>query len=129
MTGLDTGFFVRLLQQREEAWQVWDGIARGEADGAISCITLYELEKQGLKGAVSRRAAETLAAELPWVCTVVWVDGPELLRDAARVAHGNGLSMADALILASLIEVGVDRVYTTDEDLTRYRAGPDIVLI
>jgi predicted nucleic acid-binding protein len=45
------------------------------------------------------------------------------------MAHGNGLSMADAIILTSLIHAGAEVVYTTDRDLARYGAGPEIVLL
>ncbi len=41
----------------------------------------------------------------------------------------NALAMADALILTSLMQVGVEEVYTTDPDLSAYTAGPRIVLL
>lgn len=127
--GLDTGFFVRLLQADPTAREIWSRITRGEITAAISCISLYELDKHGLKGVVEKTAAETLVEELPHLCRVVWLDGPALLRRAARIAHGNGLAMADAIILASLIEAEAEEVYTTDSDLSTYPAGPKIVML
>lgn len=64
--------------------------------------------------------------ELPVLCRVVWLSDSALLRRAAQVAHGNGLAMADAVILVSLMNAGVDTIYTTDSDLEQYRAGPSI---
>lgn len=128
-TGLDTGFFVRLLQEDSTAEHVWARITSGRAAGVLSCLSLYELEKQGLNGLVQREATETLVRELPHVCMVVWLDNPDLLRRAARIAHGNALAMADALILTSLIEAGAEEVYTTDRDLEAYAAGPRVVLL
>lgn len=127
--GLDTGFLVRLLQADSTAGHVWARITSGQVSGALSCLSLYELEKQGLKGVVQREATAALATELPHVCTVVWLDNPDLLRRAARIAHGNALAMADALILTSLIEAGAEEVCTTDRDLEAYAAGPRIVLL
>lgn len=127
IVGLDTGFFVRLLQGREEAWRTWRRIVDGEDAGAVSCLSLYELAKLGLRGALSREAVETLVSELPHVCRVVWIEGPDLLDRAARVSHGAGLSMADALILATLLQAGADEIHTTDADLARYEGGPRVV--
>ncbi len=127
--GLDTGFFIRLLESVPRATQLWGTITGGETVAAISCITLYELEKQGLRGAVDSEAAETLIEELPHLCLVHWLDNPAIMRRAARIAHGNGLAMADALILTSLMEAGAEEVYTTDSDLSAYAAGPRIVML
>lgn len=125
--GLDTGFFVRLLQEHEGAWGTWRRIVDEEDSGVVSCLSLYELAKLGLKGGLSREASQTLVAELPNVCRVVWIDEPDLLDRAARVSHGAGLSMADAVILASLLRSEVDEIHTTDRDLIRYQGGPRVV--
>lgn len=127
--GLDTGFLVRLLQGDPTATQVWARVTSGQASAVLSCISLYELERLGLRGAVPQRAAETLVEELPHLCAVVWIQDAALLRRAARVAHGNGLAMADALILTCLLEAGVEEVYTTDRDLGAYTGGPKMVLL
>lgn len=126
-SGLDTGFFVRLLQENATANEVWMQITRDQASAVVSCLSLYELERLGFKGLVQKKAAETLVEELPYLCEVAWLNEPALLRRAARIAHGNGLAMADALILVSLIEAGVEEIYTTDSDLSAYKAGPRII--
>lgn len=124
--GFDTGFFIRLLQADPTAIKLWEPIALGRSAGVISCLTIYELEKQGLRGLIARQSAEILVDELPVLCQVVWLSDSPLLRRAAQVAHGNGLAMADAVILVSLMDAGVDTIYTTDSDLEQYRAGPSI---
>jgi predicted nucleic acid-binding protein len=127
--GLDTGFFVRLLEGQPEAVEIWEEIKTGESESAISCVCLYELDRLGLKGALDREASEVLLEELPQICEVVWLGGSDLLSRAARIGHGTGMSMADALILASLVAVDVDKVYTTDTDLGRFRGGPPVVTL
>ncbi len=124
--GLDTGFFVRLLQGERAAVNVWEQITRRGASAAISCVTLYERQKLGLWGVVEKQSADVLGEELPILCQVVWLTEPMLLRRAAHVADGNGLAMADAIILISLLEVKVAVIYTTDRALMRYGAGPEI---
>ncbi len=127
--GLDTGFLVRLLEEHPAAIQAWARVTSGQTAAVLSCLSLYELAKLGLKGAVRKEAAEALIAELPHICTVVWLDQAALLQRAAHLAHGNALAMADALILTSLMRAGAEEVYTTDRDLEAYTAGPRIVLL
>ncbi|MGI9190320.1 MAG: type II toxin-antitoxin system VapC family toxin [Longimicrobiaceae bacterium] len=119
--GFDTGFFVRLLESDPRAAEIWQAIEAGEVAGVISCITLFELIRIGLRGALSRESTEELTQLIPGVCTVVWLTEPTLLHDAARLAHGHHFSMADAVILISLRRAGADTIYTTDADLVRYR--------
>ena len=127
--GLDTSFFVKLLQGDQRPRKVWERVARREIAAVISCISLYELDELGLKGALARTSVDTLLEEILFVCRVVWLDAPARLRQAARIAHGNGLGMADALILASLIEAKATEIYTADPDLAAYAGGPKTVLL
>ena len=127
--GLDTSFFVKLLKGDQRARTVWGRVARREIVGVISCISLYEIDKLAFKGALARTAADTLLEEILFVCQVMWVDALPRLRQAARIAHGNGLGMADSLILTSLIEAKATEIYTTDPDLAAYQGGPKTVLL
>lgn len=127
--GFDTGFFIALDARQSTAQEVWNRIAAGEDTGVISCLTLYELQKQGLKGVIHRAVAEGFVEELPHVCQSIWIDQPDLLNQAARLAHGTGLAMADALILASVMKADADVFYTTDRDFEAYSAGPEIRLL
>ena len=69
--GFDTGFFVRLLDRHPEATAVWHSVGAGESDAVVSCLTLYELRRLALKGALSPPVVDGLLAELPHVCQVV----------------------------------------------------------
>ena len=128
--GFDTGFFVRLLQADARAAGVWADVRAGRVAGAVSCLTLFELDRLGLRGQIARGPTEALVDALPATCRVVWLgagDGPD--GGAARLAHGNGLAMADAVILASLLDAGAAAVYTTYPDLERYEGPVDIVVL
>lgn len=129
--GCDTGFFKHLLDGHPTALEVWRQAEAKEHHLVLSCISLFELSRLGLKGALPREQAEQLVANLPLACEVVWLSerNAALLAEAARVAHGNALSMADALILVSLAAAGAERIYTTDSDLLAYRHGPEMVRV
>jgi len=124
--GFDTGFFVRLMERDQHATAAWQSIRSGAAVGLVSCLTLYELHRLGLRGTVPRPVAEGLTAQLPLTCAVIWLDRLETLDRAAHVAHGSGLSMADSLIVVSLADAGARTIFTTDSDLARYTGGPEI---
>jgi predicted nucleic acid-binding protein len=126
--GLDSGFFIRLLKEDEGAAALWAKVtAEPQEEALVSCLTLYELQRSGLRGLTERRKTDLLLDALPHVCRILWLNDAELVRRAARIAHGNGLAMADALILTSLMEANAEVIYTTDSDLERYQAGPPVV--
>ncbi|CAN5904929.1 hypothetical protein BH24DEI2_BH24DEI2_03650 [soil metagenome] len=128
IVGLDTDFFKHFLEGDSTALNVWHQARLGESRLVISCLTLFELQRLGFRGAVPLDKVTHLLTYLPNACEVVWLsqENRHLLETSARLAHGNGLAMADALILSSLIYASADRVYTTDEDMFRYKAGPEM---
>lgn len=119
MIGLDTGFFVELLRGREDVAAVWKHLIEGEEEAAVSCLSLFEIERLGLKGAI--REIEVLLEAIPAVCRIVWIQSGELLSSGAGLSHGLGIPAMDALILAGLIAQGAITVYTTDSHLETYR--------
>ena len=130
--GFDTGFFVRLLQADARAVSAWADVRANRAVGAASCVTLFEFDRLGLRGQVERGSAEALVAAIPLTCRVVWLgpdDGAARIRRAVRLGQGNGLAMADAIILASLLDAGATTVYTVDSDFERYDGPVDVVLL
>ena len=124
--GFDTGFFVRLLERDQEAGEAWHSIAHGSAQGLVCCLTLYELRKIGLRGALRLDLVQRFLVQLPSVCRILWITETGLLDRAAHVAHGNGMSMADAIILVVLMENGAERIYTTDRDFEKYSGASEI---
>ncbi|WMT58553.1 type II toxin-antitoxin system VapC family toxin [Truepera radiovictrix] len=120
--------FIRLLKEDKGALELWDEVTAGPQEEAlVSCITLYELQRSGLRGLTEGEKTDRFLDALPQVCSILWLRDAESMRRATRLAHGNGLAMADALILFSLIEAGAEVIYTTDSDFEAYKAGPRIV--
>jgi hypothetical protein len=77
LTALDTGFFVRLpvhLQGDGRTVDRWRALVEGEGEGVVSGLSLVELLRLSLKGAIGREDAGLLLDAIPAVCRVVWPD-------------------------------------------------------
>jgi predicted nucleic acid-binding protein len=106
IAGVDTGFFFALEEQHPIALEVWK-----EQEIVTSVIVLYEIEKKLLGGRLSRWP--TIMTDLRLAVSAIDL-GEEIARQAARLSHKHGLPGLDSLILATLLEARVKRIYTTD---------------
>ncbi|MDP2972002.1 MAG: type II toxin-antitoxin system VapC family toxin [Deltaproteobacteria bacterium] len=120
MIGLDTGFFVALLRKGSKAVEVWEGIIDGD-ESAVSCLTLYELQRLSLKGVIESNAVNTILEAIRAICKVVWLDKAEILTAAATISQSYGIHAIDSLILASLTTLNVKTIYTTDSHIEKYK--------
>ena len=127
--GCDTGFFVEFIMQNPTVRQLTQEAARSKHTLVTSVICVYELKKLGLTGMVSKDAAFQVATDIPLLYDVVFLDDTALpiVDQAVRLAHGNGLSMADALILSSVLSQGATRLYTVDRDMARYKGAIEVI--
>ncbi len=121
LTGFDSGVFVLLASGHPEAARLWEETVSGERRSLVSALSLFEIYRLGLKGAIPLPFAEDALRKIPRVCEVIWIDEVDLIRTGARFSQGMHLSMADALILAALADCR--EIYTTDTDLAQYRKG------
>lgn len=119
LTGFDTGVFVLLTRGHSTAVRLWEETVAGNRRSRISALSLFEVYRLGLRGAIPLSYAEEALLSIPKVCEVIWLDQLESVRSGARLSQGMGFSMADALILAALSDC--NEIYTTDTDLARYR--------
>jgi predicted nucleic acid-binding protein len=117
MIGLDTGFFLELVNGNNEATRLWESCLDDQVDFAVSALTLFEVERLGLKGKLKN--VEAVLNAINDVTSVVWLD-QEILSKAARLSHGLGIPAVDSLILASLVSVDCSEIYTTDFHLEAY---------
>jgi len=127
MIGLDTGFFIRLLENKKEAVRIWQGIVKGE-ESSVSCLTIFELKRLSLKKAIDEETAGLLIDAILSICKVTWIDGKEILLMGANLLHGLGMPAVDALILAGFLVLNVNTIYTTDSHLELfYKKGIKIL--
>lgn len=122
-TGFDTGFFVLLATGRSDVLEIWQEILDEQRFGVVSALSLYELDRLGLRGTIDTSFVAKTLSTIPQVCEVVWLDELDPIRQAARLSQGHALSLADSLILASLLSAGCEEILTTDKDLVSYRSG------
>jgi predicted nucleic acid-binding protein len=120
MIGLDTGFFIRLLENKKEAVRIWQGIVEGE-ESSVSCLTIFELKRLSMKKAIDEETTGLLIEAILSICKVTWIDGKEILLMGANLSHGLGIPAVDALILAGFLVLNVDTIYTTDSHLEGFR--------
>jgi predicted nucleic acid-binding protein len=120
MTGLDTGFFIELMSGNEEAISLWKSCLDDEVEFTVSALSLFEIERLGLKGKL--KESDAVLEAINGVTSVVWLDG-EILSRAAGLSHGLGIPAMDSLILASLIANGCAEIYTTDGHLQAYQSN------
>jgi predicted nucleic acid-binding protein len=118
MIGLDTGFFVKLLMGDRRATEIFEGIE--DADLCMSCLTLFELKRLSLKGALEEDAVSTLIDNVMSLCHISWLDNVEIHNLAASLSHGLGIPAVDSLILAGFITNGSETIYTTDSHMAKY---------
>ena len=119
MIGLDTGFFVEFLRANPQAVAVWENLIESDDEAVVSCLTIFELERLGLKKAIE--GAGTILEAIPAVCTVLWIQEPDTLSRAAALSHGLGMPAVDSLILAGFVSAMAEAVYTTDRHLEAYK--------
>ena len=125
--GLDSGFFVKLIQEDPKADSIFSEIVEGKVKAVVSTVTLHEVERLALKGAIQRDLWDKLLASLKVFVDIVPLD-EELALISARISHGTGLPTADAVVYATCLDCDV--LYTTDRDLLAVqRKKPRIVLI
>ncbi len=113
--GLDTGFFVKLLEGHDGAKEVYERVVSGEITGVVSVITVLELRRLALRGVVDWEAYELLENGWSIMFQIEPVDR-ELAIEAASVSHGTGLPTADAIIYTTCRRARCKWFYTTDSD-------------
>lgn len=134
MIACDTGFFVEYLNANPQAAGVWATARTNRQKLIMSVISIYELKRLALKGDIEQAPTEAFLKLVPKLCHVVYLgkaNSEALLEQAARIAHGNGLSMADSLIFTSALQEGATLLYTTDSDMAKYKGklGPEIITL
>lgn len=121
MIGLDTGFFIKLLEGDKKAISIWNLLLDDREEGVVSCISLFELERLSLKGKIEKKGVDALLESIPAVCEIVWLESYQILSLAAKLSHSFGIHTTDSLILAGFVTSGANVIYTTDSDFESYK--------
>ncbi|MFB6230754.1 MAG: type II toxin-antitoxin system VapC family toxin [Salinibacter sp.] len=129
--GFDTGYFVKYATGKlsETHRQVLRDLAREDGLGIANGLVIYELKKLGDRGVLDMEDAEWLVNVVGDACEVERVLSNSFLDEAARLSHGNDLSMADAMMLTTALRHDAEELYTTDHDLLAYDGPIEVVLV
>lgn len=129
--GFDTGYFVKYAtgDLSEAHRQALRGLAEEAGWGVVNGLVIYELKKLGYRGVLDMEDAEWLIEIVGDVCEVDRSLSNSLLDEAARLSHGNDLSMADAMMLATALCHEAEELYTTDSDLLAYEGPIEVVVV
>lgn len=119
MIGLDTGFFIELMNGRQEAVALWKSALEDEVELVVSALTVFEIERLGLKGKL--RDWELVVNAIENVTLVAYL-ARESLSLGARLSHGLGIPAIDSLILASLVSSDAYEIWTTDSHFEAYHS-------
>lgn len=130
MIGLDTGFFIEVLRGNRKAVEVWKRILDGKESACTSCLTIFELSRLSLKGVIGKIEADITIRAMLAATKVVWIESEKLLRNASKISQAAGIPAIDSLILASLLEEGVNTIYSTDSHFSLYRRkGLEVIIL
>jgi hypothetical protein len=121
ITGLDTGYFLRLLEGNEEAVSVWKSIMEGDRQAVVCALTFFELKRLSLQGRIKKDATQKLIEAIEVLCRIVWLDNIDLLIQSASLSHGTGIPTVDSIIVMSLVSLRAVHIYTTDSHLQAYK--------
>ena len=119
MIGLDTGFFFKLLKGNHQVTEIFEELD-DDTDLCVSCLTIFELKRLSLKGALEQDAVKKLIDNIMSLCHIAWLDNIEIHDVAAGLSHGLGIPAVDSLILAGFVLNGSETIYTTDSHMEKY---------
>lgn len=119
MIGLDTGFFFKLLKGNRQATEIFEHID-DDTDLCVSCLTIFELKRLSLRGALEEATVNGLIDNIMSLCHICWLNNVEIHNVAASLSHGLGIPAIDSLILAGFILNGSETIYTTDSHMEKY---------
>jgi predicted nucleic acid-binding protein len=119
MIGLDTGFFFKLLKGNRQVTEIFRELD-DDTDLCVSCLTIFELKRLSLRGALEQDAVNNLIDNIMALAHVSWLDTIEIHDVAAGLSHGLGMPAVDSLILAGFVSNGLEIIYTTDSHMEKY---------
>lgn len=119
MIGFDTGFFFKLLKGDRKAVEIFEKVD-DDTDLCVSSLTIFELTKLSLKGALEQQTADRLIENIMVLGHIIWLDSVDLVKSAAGLSHGLGIPAVDSLILAGFVANKTNIIYTTDSHFEKY---------
>ncbi len=112
--GLDTGFFVALMQKEKEAVRFWKDLSLSEIPPVVSILTIGELLYVSFR-LNQPDLGKQLAENIFVAANVVPVER-EVAEKAAGLKASIGIPYVDSLILATFVISRCKEIHTTDKN-------------
>lgn len=126
----DTGFFFVLIDRTDDTvTRVWNELLAGDASGLVSGVVLVELKRHALRGRLPEAPVDTILELTIEAFDVRWMQSVNAANRIARLSHGEGLSMADSMVLHAAVKGDVDALYTNDSDLLTLDGFGDLDIV
>jgi predicted nucleic acid-binding protein len=113
MVGIDTGFFVGLMQGDSKPIEFWKSLVDSDTLPVISMLTIGELLYLSLRLGQSDRGRE-LVDSIDKSARVIPVDRP-IVEKAASLKAGRGIPYIDSIIISTFMLAGCSEIHTTDQ--------------
>ena len=114
MVGLDTGYFVGIIQGEKNIIKHWGGLKTREIIPFVSVLTLGEIFYLTIhvgKPEQGRKMVEGIEK----MSNVVDVN-KQIVERAAALKGGRGIPYVDSIIIASFLENGCKEIHTKDRN-------------
>jgi predicted nucleic acid-binding protein len=112
MVGLDTGYFVGLIQGEKNIISHWQSLKSGEIIPYVSVLTLGELLYLTIRAGKPEQGRKMIEG-IEKTSMVVNVDR-QIVERAATLKGGHGIPYVDSIIIASFLENGCKEIHTKD---------------
>jgi predicted nucleic acid-binding protein len=114
MVGLDTGYFVGMIQGEKSIIAHWEKLKASETIPYISVLTLGEILYLTIRVGKPDQGRKMIAG-IEKTSMVIDVD-KKIVERAAALKAGRGIPYVDSIIIASFLENGCKEIHTKDRN-------------
>jgi predicted nucleic acid-binding protein len=114
MVGLDTGYFVGIIQGEKNIIKHWEGLKAREIIPFVSVLTLGEILYLTIRVGKPEQGRKMVEG-IEKMSNVVDVN-KQIVDRAAALKGGRGIPYVDSIIIASFLENGCKEIHTKDRN-------------
>jgi predicted nucleic acid-binding protein len=114
MVGLDTGYFVGIIQGEKNIIKHWEGLKTREIIPFVSVLTLGEILYLTIRVGKPEQGRKMVEG-IEKMSNVVDVN-KQIVERAAALKGGRGIPYVDSIIIASFLENGCKEIHTKDRN-------------
>jgi len=112
MLGLDTGYFIGIIQGEKNIIKHWEGLKTHETVPYVSVLTLGDILYLTIRVGKPEQGRKMVEG-IEKTSNIVDVN-KQIVERAATLKGGHGISYVDSIIIASFLENGCKEIHTKD---------------